>query len=66
MVATAATRDFRDSKWESHPAAADGDGYSFDAAQPAKGFSALFGEAVYDFDGLPLFLSTNVKIVAAK
>jgi PhoPQ-activated pathogenicity-related protein len=65
-TATSDTRDFRDSKWESHPAAADGDGYSFDAAQPAKGFSALFGEAVYDFDGLPLFLSTNVKIVAAK
>src|SRR5207237_10629645 len=54
-TATSATRDFRDSKWESHAATADGDAYSYDIPSPAKGSAALFGEAVYDFDGMPLF-----------
>ena len=62
-TATSATRDFRDAKWESHPMQLKGGGHSFDLPQPAKGFAALFGEAVYAGDGLPLFLSTNVKIV---
>lgn len=64
-TAASATRDFRESKFESHAANADGGGYSFDLATPEKGFAALFGEAVYDHDGLPLFLSTKVKIVGA-
>jgi PhoPQ-activated pathogenicity-related protein len=61
---TSATRDFRDSKWEAHPAAADRDVYTYELAHPASGFAALFGEAVYASDGMPLFLSTNVRIVA--
>jgi PhoPQ-activated pathogenicity-related protein len=65
-TATSRTRDFRDSKWEPHPAANDGGAYSFDLPQPASGFAALFGEAVYDHDGMPLYLSTKIKIVAAK
>ncbi|HEY2148206.1 MAG TPA: PhoPQ-activated protein PqaA family protein [Pirellulales bacterium] len=65
-TATSKSRDFRDSKWESHPAASDGGAYSYDLPQPANGFAAFFGEAVYDHDGLPLFLSTKIKIVAEK
>jgi len=65
-TATSSTRDFRESKWESHPASADGSDYSYDFAPPNKGFSALFGEAVYDHNGLPLFLSTKVKILPGK
>ena len=60
------TRDFRDSKWESHSAAVEKDAYTFDMPHPASGFAALFGEAVYASDGMPLFLSTNVKIVGSK
>ncbi|HKD37093.1 MAG TPA: PhoPQ-activated protein PqaA family protein [Pirellulales bacterium] len=65
-TAASKTRDFRESKWKSQPAAGDGAAYSFDVPQPASGFAALFGEAVYDHDGMPLFLSTKIKIVAAK
>jgi PhoPQ-activated pathogenicity-related protein len=60
---TSASRDFRDSKWESRAATVENDSYSFDLPKPATGFAALFGEAVYDSDGVPLFLSTNVKII---
>ena len=63
---SSATRDFRDSKWESHSTAVEKDAYTFDMPQPASGFAALFGEAVYASDGMPLFLSTNVKIVGSK
>ena len=64
-TASSASRDFRDSKWESHPAIADHGDYTFDLPHPASGFAALFGEAVYAADGLPLFLSTNVKIIGS-
>jgi PhoPQ-activated pathogenicity-related protein len=63
---TSATRDFRDSKWESHPAAAEKDAYTYDLAHPTSGYAALFGEAVYASDDMPLFLSTNVKIIGAQ
>ena len=65
-TATAATHDFRDSKWQSHAANPDGASYSFDQPLPASGFAALIGEAVYDGDGLPLYLSTNVKIIGSR
>src|SRR5262249_18301477 len=61
-----ATRDFRDSKWESHPAAAENGAYTYDLAHPTSGYAALFGEAVYASDDMPLFLSTNVKIIGAQ
>jgi len=32
---------------------------------PAKGYAALFGEAQFEDGDLPLYLSTNVRIVAA-
>ena len=65
-VAHADSRDFRDSKWESYPARANGKGYEYMLSRPAKGYRAIFGEAVFDADGTPFFLSTNVKIISAK
>jgi hypothetical protein len=65
-TASSASRDFRDSKWESHDADKDGDGYRYELSQPGTGFMAAFGEAVYDGNEMPLYLSTTMKIVAGK
>ncbi len=65
-TAAAETRDFRDSKWTSHPTEQDGDEYRYELPAPKSGFAAIFGEAVFDADSQPYFLSTNVKVVKAK
>jgi PhoPQ-activated pathogenicity-related protein len=66
-VTTAATRDFRDVRWESRPMTAGADGkFSYDLARPASGFAAMFGELVFATDSAPYYLSTNVTIVGAK
>ena len=65
-VADSASRDFREAKWESYPARANGKGHEYKLSRPAKGYRAIFGEAVFDADGTPYFLSTNVKIINAK
>lgn len=63
--ATSNTRDFRESTWTSSPAKTGGDAFTYDLRIPDQGFAAMFGEAVYDGETLPFFLSTNVRIVAA-
>jgi PhoPQ-activated pathogenicity-related protein len=65
-VATAATRDFRDSKWTSHPTEIVEDAYRYELELPTSGYAAMFGEAVFDTDSQPYYLSTNVKLVKAK
>ncbi|MCH8923601.1 MAG: PhoPQ-activated pathogenicity protein [Planctomycetes bacterium] len=65
-VADSESRDFREAKWESFPARANNKGHEYKLARPAKGYRAIFGEAVFDADGTPYFLSTNVKIINAK
>lgn len=64
-TAVAATKDFRQSKWESKPAVEDGGKYVCEVAVPASGYAAVFGEAVYAGEPLPYFFSTNVRIVPA-
>jgi PhoPQ-activated pathogenicity-related protein len=61
-LAESPTRDFRDAKWSSQPMASDGDGHEFVLPLKEDGMQALFGEAVFDTDRAPYFLSTNVKI----
>jgi PhoPQ-activated pathogenicity-related protein len=71
---TAATRDFRDAQWVASDAdQVPGEGSEKDSGQyryvlprPTAGFAALFGEVVFEHDGLPYYLSTNVRIVGAK
>ncbi len=65
-VATSATRDFRESKWTSHPTELVDGAYCYELPQPESGYAALFGEAVFDADSQPYYLSTNVKVVKAK
>jgi len=75
-MATSPTRDFRDAKWTSQPTttvadeAAGGEkkpaSHQFTLARPKSGYAALFLESVFEVDGTPYFLSTNVKIVGVK
>ena len=65
-VAHSESRDFREAKWESYPARANETGHEYNLSRPVKGYRAIFGEAVFDADGTPYFLSTNVKIISAK
>ena len=64
-IATSPTRDFRQAKWSSRPALADGEAYIYEMDIPTDGYAALFGEAVYKSESLPYYLSTNVKIISA-
>ncbi|HEV3344024.1 MAG TPA: PhoPQ-activated protein PqaA family protein [Pirellulales bacterium] len=62
-LAESPTRDFRDARWSSQPMQANGDGHEFVLPHKPEGLQAIFGEAVFDTDRVPYFLSTNVKIV---
>ena len=65
-TAAAPTRDFRDARWEAQPLERTASGWRFQLARPAQGFAAVLGEARYDTDGWPYYLSTNVRIISAK
>ena len=41
-------------------------GFSGHWPAPSTGFAAVFGEAVYDLDGHPFTLSTQVRILGGK
>jgi PhoPQ-activated pathogenicity-related protein len=64
-VATAATRDFRDSQWTSHSTELVDGAHRYELDLPTSGYAAMFGEAVFVGDGLPYYLSTNVRLVKA-
>lgn len=64
-TAVAASKDFRNAKWESKPATEEGGKYVCEVPVPANGFTAVFGEAVYAGEPLPYFFSTNVRIISA-
>jgi PhoPQ-activated pathogenicity-related protein len=65
-TATSPTRDFRDAQWQSQPAELVDGAFRCDVPLPASGFAALFGEAKFETDSRPYFLSTNVKIVGGE
>jgi PhoPQ-activated pathogenicity-related protein len=63
-IATAPTKDFREARWESRPAAEHNGGYEYALDYPSSGYAAMFGEAMFNGTPLPYYLSTNVKIVS--
>jgi len=66
-VATAPTRDFRDSKWTLRPPTSVGMGTaSYRLPKPKEGFAAVFGEAEFPLDGGKYYLSTGVRIVGPR
>jgi PhoPQ-activated pathogenicity-related protein len=63
-TASSASKDFREARWESVTLQANSDTYRYELPRPAEDYVAMFGEAMFETDGLPYFLSTNVKILA--
>jgi PhoPQ-activated pathogenicity-related protein len=62
--AEAPTRDFRDAKWTSAPATADGERrFTGKFPLPAKGFAAFFGRLTFKTRAGMLALSTNVEVL---
>ena len=57
------TRDFRDSHWIASEVTRSGKTYRIQVDIPKSGNVAFFGEVRYDRKHLPLYLSTNVRIV---
>src|SRR6185437_1989664 len=68
--AESTTRDFRKSHWSDHLFVESTEGVTNGAGmtlrQPAKGFSAGYMEMEFDVDGLPLSLTTQLRILEAK
>jgi PhoPQ-activated pathogenicity-related protein len=67
-LSKSATKDFRDSPWESMELDAAGDGKSatFERGLPPTGYAAMFAEAEFKDLDVPYFFSTQVKIVGAQ
>jgi PhoPQ-activated pathogenicity-related protein len=61
-IASSDTKDFRSAKWNSQAIESNDGKYRFNQPVPEKGYVAIFGETVYDTDGAPYYLSTNLKI----
>jgi PhoPQ-activated pathogenicity-related protein len=61
---TSTTRDFRKSKWEK-VSASPGE-LSTTVKGTAGEFTAFFGEVIYEYDGIPFTLSTQIKILEPK
>jgi PhoPQ-activated pathogenicity-related protein len=62
----APTQDFRDARWSYEPVTASGKSVAAHWPAPAQGYAAVFGEAVYDLDGRPFTLSTQMRILGGQ
>ncbi len=60
--AQAATRDFRQAKWSQRPLAVNDKSISADVVGPTDGCLVFFAELEYEIDGVPFFLSTQLRI----
>jgi len=65
-TAAAPTRDFRDALWTAAAVEPREGVYRFTQQKQPGGFSAVFGEANFDDEVMPFYLSTNVRIVEPK
>ena len=62
--ANAESRDFRPSKWSSQTVKSkEGQEYTVEISCPDQGYCSFFLEASFDRGGLPMFLSTNLRVL---
>jgi PhoPQ-activated pathogenicity-related protein len=61
-VATAPTRDFRESRWEEAKAMLSKDGMVGEVEPPKEGCLAFYGDLEYEIDGLRYHLCTQIRI----
>lgn len=59
--ARSATKDFRQSRWESQPMEKAGDSFRARLSRPEQGHVALFGQLHFQMEGLGFALSTLVR-----
>jgi len=64
-TADSPTRDFRAAVWQQAPTHLHQGKYLAHVRYPKHGYRAVFGEAVYDFQGTKLIFCTSVRIVKA-
>lgn len=57
------TRDFRGAQWKQDDTVERDGGYMARALHPEDGYTALFGEIIYDINGRDFPVSTNVRII---
>lgn len=63
-TATSERRDFREAKWTAAPLTPDEQGrYVIDVPAEPRQYKAYFAEAVYPHGGMPLFLSTTLRLL---
>jgi PhoPQ-activated pathogenicity-related protein len=67
-MASADTRDFRKSQWESSPVAGGGKDHKYlaDLAKPKAGYSAAFLEAEFPGEPTPFVLTTTLHVFASE
>lgn len=61
-TATSASRDFRESNWQSQVITLEGDRFVGRVPKPATGHVALFGELEFYLDDLKYSLSTRIRV----
>jgi PhoPQ-activated pathogenicity-related protein len=64
--AHAPTPDFREATWSSQPLAMSDKILAVEMHTPAEGFIVFFAELEYEMDGMPYFLSTQLRIAGKK
>jgi PhoPQ-activated pathogenicity-related protein len=62
-VAKSETRDFREAAWQKREATLQTSTYIYEKTVPEEGYTAFFGEIVYQENGQRFFLSTTVRIL---
>ena len=60
--AQAATRDFREAKWTDRPLKINGNDIIAEVAVPAEGHVVFLAELEYQSEGLPYYLSTQLRV----
>ncbi len=64
--ADSSTRDFRDSKWNESPATIENGVAIGKVKTPENGFRVFLLEGEYEFEGIPYFLSSQLRIIDSK
>ncbi len=64
--ATTLNHDFRDSKWYSRPMERTTNGWRGFLARPRAGHAVAYAELVYELDGEPYTITTQLQIIGAK
>ncbi len=62
-VADASTKDFRKSKWTDRPATVRDGTLVGQVGAPSRGCRAMFAELEFEIDGMPYYLSTQLRII---